>query len=106
VTTRTAFTARSICDAYRRLTPPVDEVILGGGGAYNPTLKGMIEKDLAPVPVLLHEDFDLSSDAKEALAFALLAYESWHGRPGNLPSATGASHRVVLGKISPGRMES
>jgi anhydro-N-acetylmuramic acid kinase len=60
----------------------------------------MIEKEVAPARVLQHEDFGLSSDAKEALAFAVLAYEAWHGRPGNLPSATGASHRAVLGKIS------
>ena len=103
VATLTAFTARSIADAYRRYLPPVEEVILGGGGSYNPTLFRMLEKDLAPARVLLHEDFGLSSDAKEALAFAVLAYETWHGRPGNLASATGASHRVVLGKISLGR---
>jgi anhydro-N-acetylmuramic acid kinase len=102
VATLTAFTARSIAHAYRCFLPPVEEVILGGGGGYNPVLRRMIERDLAPARVLLHEDFGLSSDAKEALAFAVLAYETWHGRPGNLPSATGASHRVVLGKISRG----
>ena len=103
VATLTTFTARSIADAYCRFLPPVEEVILGGGGGYNPTLRRMIERELAPARVVLHEDFGLSSDAKEALAFAVLAYEAWHGRPGNLPSATGASHRVVLGKISLGQ---
>ncbi|GEM_PF-152309 len=103
VATLTAFTARSIADAYHRFLPPMEEVILGGGGSHNSILRGMIEGELAPARVLLHEDFGLSADAKEALAFAVLAYEAWHGRPGNLPSATGASHRVVLGKISPGQ---
>jgi len=102
VATLTAFTACSIADAHRRFLPPVEEVILGGGGGYNPTLRRMIERELAPAQVLLHEDLGFSSDSKEALAFAVLAYETWHGRPGNLPSATGASHRAVLGKISLG----
>jgi anhydro-N-acetylmuramic acid kinase len=105
VATLTAFTARSIAHAYRCYLPPVQEVILGGGGCHNPVLRRMIERDLASPWVFLHEDFGLSSDAKEALAFAVLAYETWHGRPGNLPSATGASHRVVLGKIASGRLK-
>jgi len=103
VATLTAFTAHSIADAYRRFLPPVEEVILGGGGSYNPTLRHLIEEELAPARILLHEDFGIPSSAKEALAFAVLAYETWHGRPGNLPSATGAHCPVVLGKISPGR---
>ncbi len=106
VATLTAFTARSIAHAYCCFLPPVEEVILGGGGGHNPVLRQMIMRDLAPARVLMHEDFGFSSDAKEALAFAVLAYEAWHGRPGNLPSATGASRRVVLGKISQGWIES
>jgi len=103
VATLTAFTAASIADAYRRFLPWFpDEVILGGGGASNPTLVGMLREQLAPARVLTHEDLGLSSDAKEAMAFAVLAYEAIHGRPGNLPSCTGAAGRVVLGKIVPG----
>lgn len=103
VATLTAFTAASIADAYRRFLPRrPDEVILGGGGVNNPTLVAMLRQRLAPARLLSHEDLGLSSDAKEALAFALLAYETIHGRPGNLPSCTGASRRVVLGKIAKG----
>jgi anhydro-N-acetylmuramic acid kinase len=103
VTTLTAFTAASIGDAYHRFLPQLpNEVILGGGGASNPTLVTMLRQRLAPVRVMTHETVGLSSDAKEALAFAVLAYETIHGRPGNLPTCTGAGSRVVLGKITPG----
>jgi anhydro-N-acetylmuramic acid kinase len=103
VATLTAFTVASIADAYRRFLPQFpDEVILGGGGASNPTLVGMLRERLAPARLLTHEDLGLCSDAKEAMAFAILAYEAIHGRPGNLPSCTGAASRVVLGKIVPG----
>jgi len=103
VATLTAFTAASIADAYRRFLPQIlDEVILGGGGASNPTLVRMLREQLAPARLLTHEDLGFSSDAKEAMAFAVLAYEAIHGRPGNLPSCTGAAGRVVLGKIMPG----
>ncbi|MDH7486437.1 MAG: anhydro-N-acetylmuramic acid kinase [Anaerolineae bacterium] len=103
VATLTAFTAVSIADAYRRFLPRMpDEVILGGGGARNPTLRAMLEERLAPARLLTHEDLGFSSQAKEAMAFAVLAYEAIHGRPGNLPPCTGAARRVVLGKIVPG----
>jgi anhydro-N-acetylmuramic acid kinase len=55
---------------------------------------------VAPAKVLLSDELDLPSDAKEAIAFAILAYESWHGRPGNLPAATGARRAVVLGDLT------
>jgi anhydro-N-acetylmuramic acid kinase len=103
VATLTAFTAASIADAYRRFLPRLPaEVILGGGGASNPTLVAMLRQRLAPARVTTHEALSLSSDAKEALAFAVLAYETIHGRPGNLPHCTGAGAPVVLGKIIPG----
>jgi anhydro-N-acetylmuramic acid kinase len=103
VATLTAFTAASIADAYRRFLPRMpDEVILGGGGASNPTLLAMLGNYLAPAAITTHEAAGLSSDAKEAVAFAVLAYETIHGRPGNLPRCTGAARRVVLGKITPG----
>jgi anhydro-N-acetylmuramic acid kinase len=63
----------------------------------------MLRALLQPVPVVSHEDIGLNSDHKEALVFAILAYETWHARPGNLPSLTGASSPVVLGQITPGR---
>lgn len=101
--TLTAFTAASIADSYRRFLPePPEEVIVGGGGASNPTLLRMLAGHLPGVPVLRQEDLGFSSDAKEAVAFAILGYESLHGRPGNLPSCTFARHPTVLGKINPG----
>ena len=103
VATFTAFTAASVADAYRRFLPQMpDEIILGGGGAHNPTLVAMLRQRLAPACLAAHEEFGLSSDAKEAIAFAVLAFETIHGRPGNLPACTGAGTQVVLGKIVPG----
>lgn len=104
--TVTAFTSASIAHACRRYIAPrgrVDEVIASGGGCHNRTLMGLLAQAFAPVPVRLSDDFGIPVDAKEAMAFAILAHETMAGRPGNLPSATGASRRVVLGKIVPGR---
>jgi len=100
--TVTALTAESIAMAYSAfLTPiaPVDRVILGGGGIHNPTLVSMLEKCLAPAQFSFHEEFGINSSAKEAVAFALLAYETLHGRPSNVPSATGANSHAILGKV-------
>jgi len=80
-----------------------DEVIVGGGGANNPVLLQMLRQRLEPTSVLRQEDLGYSSDAKEAIAFAVIAYETLHGRPGNLPSCTFARHPAVLGKIIPGK---
>lgn len=103
VATITALTAASIADAYTRYAPaPVQEVIMGGGGARNPALLGLLQSLLPAARVLTHEDIGLDSDNKEALVFALLAHETWHARPGNLPSLTGAKAPVVLGQITPG----
>jgi len=103
VATLTAFTAASIADAYGRFLPRMpDEVILGGGGANNQTLVRMLRRRLDPTAVTTHEALGIPSDAKEALAFAVLAYETIHGRCGNLPSCTGARKRTVLGKITAG----
>jgi anhydro-N-acetylmuramic acid kinase len=103
VATITALTARSIAQAYRDFAPaPIEEVILGGGGARNPALVAMLRQALAPVPVRTHEDLGLDGDLKEALVFALLAHETWHDRPGVLPALTGAEHATVLGQITPG----
>ncbi|CAG0937595.1 N-acetylmuramic acid 6-phosphate etherase [Thermoflexales bacterium] len=104
IATLTAFTARSIELAYRAFLPCFpEEVILSGGGARNATLLQMLRAALAPARVITSAEMGLAVDAKEAVAFALLAYETWHQRPGNLPTATGAAAPVILGAVTPGR---
>jgi anhydro-N-acetylmuramic acid kinase len=102
--TATAFTAESIGLAYDRWIKPrggVGTVILGGGGARNRTLCSMLVSRLKPARIATHEEFGIPGDAKEAMAFAILGYETLHGRPSNVPAATGAEHPVVLGNITP-----
>lgn len=102
VATLTAFTARSIAHAYQRFLPSLpDDIIVSGGGAHNQTMMAMMREALAPAHILSSDSLGLPADAKEAIAFAILAYESWHRRPGNLPCATGARHAVVLGSLTP-----
>lgn len=104
IATATALTAESIARAVRDFLPPdIDVVILGGGGRYNPTLVRMLTERLPGIAVRTHEDYGIPSDAKEAIAFALLGYATLCGVPNNVPAATGAAHPVVLGKIVPGR---
>jgi anhydro-N-acetylmuramic acid kinase len=107
--TAVAFTAESIASAYRSHLPyhDIDEVILGGGGTHNATLRRMLQERLPGVPILRHEDFGVACDAKEALAFAILGNETMLDRPASVPAATGAARSVVLGKIvsaGPGSM--
>jgi anhydro-N-acetylmuramic acid kinase len=109
VATATALTARSIGEAVPRFVIPKSksrdtygEMILSGGGARNATLVAMLKQSLAPLGIQLRfsDEFGLPSQAKEAVAFAVLAYETWNRRPSNVPSATGAKRAAVLGKIS------
>jgi anhydro-N-acetylmuramic acid kinase len=105
VATATALTARSIADAIRRFVIQEErysDFIVSGGGAKNPTLLAMLANELRPLGLSLRssDEFGMPSDAKEAAAFALLAYETWNRRPSNVPSATGARRAAVLGKIS------
>jgi anhydro-N-acetylmuramic acid kinase len=78
-----------------------DEVIVSGGGAQNLTLRRAIEAALPGTRLTGSETHGIPEAAKEAMAFAFLAHETWHGRPGNVPSATGARQSVVLGTITP-----
>jgi anhydro-N-acetylmuramic acid kinase len=119
IATATALTARSIAEAIQRFVLPQfkarqfdarrrggrqreQQLIVSGGGARNPTLMAMLRDAIAPLGISLHfsEDFGIPAEAKEAVAFALLAHETWHRRPGNVPSATGAKRPAILGKIS------
>jgi anhydro-N-acetylmuramic acid kinase len=101
--TMTAFTAHSIADQYRRFLPGrPDEVVVGGGGSRNPVLMRLLSQLLDPAQIRLHEDFGLPSLGREAVYFALMGHEALHGRPNTVPSCTGATHPVVMGKIVPG----
>ncbi|MGQ0641949.1 MAG: anhydro-N-acetylmuramic acid kinase [Gemmatimonadaceae bacterium] len=102
VASAVALTARSIALAFQRFIPErVDELVLSGGGAKNPTLAAAIERAVAPVRVLRFDDVFFDGEAKEAVAFALLGYLHLRGRPGNVPSATGARGPRILGSLTP-----
>jgi anhydro-N-acetylmuramic acid kinase len=104
VATLTELTARTVADAYQRWVIPlgIAEVMLTGGGARNPTLAGRIRELLAPLPVTDGGGLGVDPDAKEAVAFALLAWAHLKGIPANVPSATGAAGPRVLGSLTPG----
>jgi anhydro-N-acetylmuramic acid kinase len=109
VATATAFTAASILEAYKRFAmqqmgdAPVDYIV-SGGGARNATLMQLLTTQLKPYrcAVKSSDNFGLPAEAKEAAAFALLAWETWHHRPGNLCSATGAARPAILGQVTYG----
>ena len=110
VATATALTARSIADAIQRFVLSKNmpgkrnyrDLIVSGGGAKNPTLMTVLRRKLIPLQLELRfsDDFGIPAEAKEALAFAVLAHETWHCRPSNIRSATGAKRPAILGKIS------
>ncbi len=97
--TAAAFTAASVAAGIRRFAPWPDELIVSGGGLRNPQVMAQLAAFLPGVRLRTSNDFGIDSDAKEAIAFAVLAHETWRRRPSNLPSATGASRPVILGKI-------
>jgi anhydro-N-acetylmuramic acid kinase len=98
------FVAHSIARAYQEFVLPrhaIDEVIISGGGVHNLTLLSALRQELGGLPVRPFDDLGVgfSADAKEAVAFAILANETIQGRPSNLPAATGARGPAILGKI-------
>ena len=104
--TATALTAESILLAFTRFVQPhlkgnTVEYVLAGGGARNPVLVSMLRERLEPIgcKILLSEEMGLPSQAKEAAAFALLAWQTWHRQPANIPTATGAAKAVILGEV-------
>jgi anhydro-N-acetylmuramic acid kinase len=99
--TLTRFVAEAIARSYREVLPaPPQEVFVSGGGALNPTLMGHLEALLAPIPVTTTATMGVDPEAKEAIAFAVLANQTLFGAPGNIPAVTGAVGPRVLGKIS------
>ncbi len=104
--TLTEITASSIVHSYRTFLPQMPQrVLLCGGGNRNLYLKQRLQELLTPIPVLTTDEVGISADFKEAIAFAVLAYWRESGAPGNLPSATGASHEVLLGEIHQPRIQ-
>jgi anhydro-N-acetylmuramic acid kinase len=103
VATATALTAQSIADAYRRFIPePIVETLISGGGAKNGTLRKMLAAAVAPLKVVTFEERYFDGEAKEAVAFALMAHLHLEGLGGNVPTATGARGPRVLGSYTPG----
>ena len=104
ITTLTALTAKTIAQAYERFVYPsvhADTVVVGGGGAYNKTMMKFLRSYLPKrIELKTHEDYGISNNFKEVMAFALLGYCTYYNIPNNLPCCTGAEKRVVLGKIT------
>jgi anhydro-N-acetylmuramic acid kinase len=103
IRTATELTARTIAGALERFVPgeiPIHRLIISGGGAHNRLLVRRLGELLPTLRIHRSDEFGLNQDAKEAIAFAVLADRTMHGLPGNLPSVTGARRAVVLGKIS------
>ena len=104
IATLTALTAKTIAQAYERFIYPgvhADTVVVGGGGAYNKTMMKFLRHYLPKrIELKTHEDFGISNNFKEAMAFSLLGCCTYYGIPSNIPSCTGAAKRVVLGKIT------
>jgi anhydro-N-acetylmuramic acid kinase len=99
----TIFTALSVVDALNRFVlrkTKIDQLVVSGGGAHNPLVVAQLSAALGDAEILPSSRLGVPEDAKEAFAFALMAYETFHRRPSNLPSATGARRPAILGKIS------
>jgi len=99
-------TAATIALAVRKTCAEPSELIVSGGGAHNPVIIKSLTAFLPRTSVALSSDFGIDVDAKEAIAFAILAYETWRGRPSNVPSATGARRPALLGSVTPTRISS
>lgn len=107
IATATALTSASVTGAYirfsaERMNGAKVDYIVSGGGARNRTLMNQLAERLEPhsCNIIAIDSFGIPAQAKEAAAFALLAWQTWHHRPGNLPSATGAARPVILGQVS------
>lgn len=104
IATVTALTAASIATNFEQFVLPrwpVSEIVVAGGGAFNPTLLRFLQERLPEVQIRTFEDYGFSSKAREAIGFAIIANATLSGVPNNLPSVTGARRPVVLGKLVP-----
>jgi len=102
IATASQFTAFAVYDAYKRFVSKhmhAEEVIVSGGGALNRFFLDELQRYFAEARVRLVDEFGVSSDAKEAICFALLANETLAHRPTNIPAVTGARRRIILGKV-------
>jgi anhydro-N-acetylmuramic acid kinase len=102
IATATALTTATIAIGIGRFATKCEDLIVSGGGAHNPRIMAGLAAFLPQVRMATSADFGIDVDAKEAVAFAVLANETWKRKPSNLPAATGARRPVVLGKISYG----
>lgn len=103
IATITALSAHSIFEAYQKFVIPktsIQEIVIGGGGAYNKFLMAQLKNLFKEIPVKTHEDFGIANKFKEALAFALLGYFTIKKMPNNIPACTGAKRPVIMGKVS------
>ncbi len=108
IATATALTAASVAEGIARFVRPrmaLDELIVSGGGAHNPEILKHLAAFLPGAAVCTSADYGIDVDAKEAIAFAILAFQTWRRRPSNVPSATGAARAVLLGKVTPGNKQ-
>jgi anhydro-N-acetylmuramic acid kinase len=101
IATATEFTAQSIARAIERCNKEISEVIASGGGIHNRQIMRRLGELLPSLKISTTADHGIDPDAKEAIAFAVLAHEFARARPANIPSATGARHAAMLGKNSP-----
>ncbi len=102
IATATLLTCATIALGIKRFTKDADDLIVSGGGAHNRRIVAHLHALLPQLTFGTTNDYGIDGDAKEAIAFAMLAYETFHRRPGNLPAATGAKRAVILGNITPG----
>ena len=100
IATATVLTAATVALAIGQQAPDAEELIVSGGGAHNPRIMAHLASLLPGVAISTTSDHGVDVDAKEAILFALLAYETWHKRPGNVPTATGGRRAVILGKVT------
>jgi anhydro-N-acetylmuramic acid kinase len=104
IATATALTAATIAKGVGLIHSGAADLIVSGGGSHNPGIMQYLAAFLPEVTLATSSDFGVDADAKEAIAFAILAYATWRGRPSNVPSATGARRSVLLGSLTPTRI--